>query len=609
MTEQAVQVGGRAADAARRGLLGRRRELSQLRADVGRAGLDTLSGRPSPNSRVLLVAGRPGSGRTALAEEFVRRLAPDYPGGVLRARLTAAGGEPVATEQTVRTLLRALGADAPPAGTDDDELTDTLRSELAGRRVLLLLDDVAHAEQVLDLLPDNRRCLLVAVAAGPLTGVHAVRPCAVGGLDRAASVALLGRHADSEVRLTVDPRRAEELAEACGDLPAALRLVGGWLAARPGLSVADAAARLADVPGPPDERKPDHLARAFRLVHDSLSDRAARLLRLLAMAPAGCVDAHIASALAGRPVPEAESVLEELARLGLLRTDAPGRYGVPGCLDPLVRALLEERERPREVRSARARMLERLVRRLQACRDVADPPGSPGHARHRELPAALRFRDAADACRWLQAGRPSLAAAARLAVEADGGALDTLARRLVSALARALDAHCTPQEATPELYRLHELVLQVAERTGLPRDRAAALLNLADLDAGTGRLPRALGRYRSALDAARAAADPRATARALECLGGTYAELADWDRAADWYARALSARQADGDDQAAARLHGRLGAVHERATRWDEALRAWRACAALHRRLRDRAGLERARRELARVRHRHLRNA
>jgi tetratricopeptide (TPR) repeat protein len=608
VTEQAVQAGGRAAAAAQHALLGRRRELAQLRADVERAGLDTLSGRPSPNSRVLLVAGTPGSGRSTLAGEFVRQLAADYPGGVIRARLTAAGGEPVPTEQTVRTLLRALGAAAPPPGADDDELTQALRDELAGRRVLLLLDDVGRAEQVLDLLPDNRGCLLVAVAAGPLTGVPAVRPCAVGGLDRAASVALLARHAGSEVRLTVDPRRAEELAEACGDLPAALRLVGGWLATRPGLSVADAAARLADVPGPADERKPDHLARAFRLVHDSLPERSARLLRLLALAPAGWVDAHVAAALAGWAVPDAEAALADLARLGLLRTEAPGRHSVPGCLHPLMRAQLAERERPREVQSARARMLERLVRRLQGCHGVTEPPGSPGHARHRELPPALRFGDAAEAGRWLRACRPALTAAARMAVEADGDALDTLARRLVSALARALDVHCTPQEATPELYRLHELVLRVAERAGQPRDRAAALLNLADLDAGTGRFARALSRYRAALDAAREAADARATARALECLGGSYAELADWDRAADWYARALSARQADGDDRAAARLHGRLGAVHERAARWEDAQRAWRVCAALHRRTGDQAGGERARRELARISRRNLRN-
>ncbi len=608
MTEQAVQADGRAAAAAHHALLGRRRELAQLRADVERAGLDTLSGRPSPNGRVLLVAGSPGSGRTVLAGECVRQLAANYPDGVVRARLTAAGGEPVPTEHTVRTLLCGLGAAAPPPGADDDELTEALRTELGGRRVLLLLDDVARAEQVLDLLPDNRRCLLVAVAVGPLTGVPSVRPCAVGGLDRASSVALLARHAGSDVRLTVDPRRAEELAEACGDLPAALRLVGGWLATRPGLSVADAAARLADVTGPPDERKPDHLARAFRLVHDSLPDRSAHLLRLLALAPGGHVDPHIAAALAGWAVPDAEGVLSDLVRLGLLHNDAPGRHRVPGCLDPLVRAQLAERERPGDVLLARARMLERLVRRLQSCHGVAVPPGSPGRALHRELPAALRFRDAGEAGRWLRACRAALAAAARLAVEADGGALDTLARRLVSALARALDTHCSPQEAAPELYRLHELVLRVAERAGPPRDRAAALLNLADLDAGTGRFSRALGRYRSALDAAREAADTRATARALECLGGTYAELADWDRAADWYARALSARQAGGDDRAAARLYGRLGAVHERAARWEEALRAWRACVALYRRTGDRAGLERSRRELARARHRNLRN-
>jgi NB-ARC domain-containing protein len=609
VTEQAVQAAGRTAAAAHPdALLGRRRELAQLRTDVARAGLDTLSGRPSPNSRVLLVAGRPGSGRSALAGEFVRQVAADYPGGVVRARLTAAGGAPVPTEQTVRTLLHALRAAAPPPGADDDELTDALRTELAGRRVLLLLDDVVRPEQVLDLLPDNRGCLLVAVAAGPLTGVPAVRPCAVGGLDRAAAVALLARHAGSEVRLTVDPRRAEELAEACGGLPAALRLVGGWLAARPGLSVADAVARFADVPAPPDARTPDHLARAFRLVYDALPDRAAHLLRLLALAPGGHVDGHIAAALAGWAVPDAEGVLADLARLGLLRTEAPGRHRVPGCLDPLVRSRLAEQERPREVQLARARMLERLVRRLQACHGVTGPPGSPAQARHRELPPALRFRDAAEAGRWLRVSRPALAAAARLAVDADGAALDTLARRLVSAYARALDAHCPPEEAAPEQYRLHELVLRVAERAGPPRDRAAALLNLGDLDAGAGRFTHALDRYRAALDAAREAADARATAHALECLGGTYAELADWDRAADWYGRALSARQADGDDRAAARLHGRLGAVHERADRWAEAQRAWRACAGAHRRTRDQAGEERARRELDRMRCRNLRN-
>lgn len=97
--------------------VGRRRELKELREDIARTGLDTLSGRKakSPRARVLLVAGRPGSGRTALAEAFVREVAEDYPDGVIKVRLTAPGGESVATERAIRTLLEGLGEATPPA--------------------------------------------------------------------------------------------------------------------------------------------------------------------------------------------------------------------------------------------------------------------------------------------------------------------------------------------------------------------------------------------------------------------------------------------------------------------------------------------------------------
>ncbi|MCZ9337060.1 hypothetical protein NGM37_04625, partial [Streptomyces sp. TRM76130] len=84
MTDQAVDTDGvRLSDDAAEEprFLGRTRELQALRADIERAGLDTLSGRKAPRARVLLVAGRPGSGRTALAEELVARVAADYPDG------------------------------------------------------------------------------------------------------------------------------------------------------------------------------------------------------------------------------------------------------------------------------------------------------------------------------------------------------------------------------------------------------------------------------------------------------------------------------------------------------------------------------------------------
>ncbi|GGT40846.1 AAA family ATPase [Streptomyces purpureus] len=569
---------------------GRQRELKALRADIERAGLDTLSGRKAPRARVLLIAGRPGSGRTSLAEELVASLAAKYPDGVLRARLTEPGGTPVPTERTARELLDALDI-AGPAGADGDELAEMVREALAVRRVLLLLDDAVDAAQVDPLLPENPDCLVVAVARGPLTGIPDVRPCTLGGLDPKSAIELLQSHTGS-VRITVDPQAAETLTEVCGGQPAALVLAGAWLGARPKASVADLSKRLHAQPGEP-------VARAFRLLHDSLPQPSARILRLLSLAPLGLADAHTASALAGCSVSSAQTTLDEFAALGMLRTAENGEYEVPGHIVPLLRQLVEEVERPAEVQLARARMLERTVRLLQSCRAVTEPEGSPARRRLAGLPRALRFTTPRSAAEWLRARQPVLLACARLAV-ADGE-LDTLARRLVAALVRALAAHRGTEAAAPELYGLHSLVLDVAERRGLHRERAAALLNLADLDAGTGRTEDALARYRAALDAGRAAGDPYAIGRAMESVGGSYQELGDWLRAADWYGRALAHRLARDERADQARLYGRLAAVNTYAGRYGEALRNWRAAASGHRRLADLPSYARALSEAARV--------
>ncbi|MGW1273144.1 NB-ARC domain-containing protein, partial [Streptomyces sp. NPDC002491] len=263
MTDQAVDTGGvqLSGHAGTEGhFLGRARELKELRADIERTGLDTISGRKAPRARVLLIAGRPGSGRSALAGELVRQVAGRYPDGVLRARLAEPDGTPVPVERAARELLAALDVPAPP-GADEDDLAALLRDTLAERRALLLLDDAVGAEQVDALLPDAPQCLLVAVSAGPLTGIADVRPCTLGGLDTKSALDLLTRYTGS-VRITVDPRSAERLVEACQGQPAALTLAGGWLAARPQAAVADLAKQL-HAEG--DEGAP--LSRVFRLVH------------------------------------------------------------------------------------------------------------------------------------------------------------------------------------------------------------------------------------------------------------------------------------------------------------------------------------------------------
>ncbi|MFE6848575.1 tetratricopeptide repeat protein [Streptomyces sp. NPDC057686] len=578
--------------------VGRRRELKELREDIARTGLDTLSGRKakSPRARVLLIAGRPGSGRTALAEALVREVAEDYPDGVVKVRLTAPGGETVATERAIRTLLEALGEATPP-GAAEDELSSALRTALAGRRTILLVDDAADPYQVDALLPDTPECLVVITAEGPLTGIPDVRPCTLGGLDTPSGVQMLAQRI-GDTRITVDPRAAEALAEECGGQPAALALVGGWLAAHPKASVSDVAKQLHDMP--PGTSGP--LGRGFRLVYESLPQPAQRTLRLLPLAPAGILDSHTASALAGCSVAAAQSTLEDFAGLGLVRHAPGGLFLLPGCLAPLLRALLETKERAAEVQLARARMLERTVRLLHSCRVMAEPDDeTAGDVREKldGLPRALRFPDRRAAATWLDTRLPALSAAAALAV-ADGG-LDTLARRLVAALVRALAEHRGTAAAAPELYGLHRLVLDVAERRNLHREQAAALLNLADLDAETGRTHEALERYRAALDAGRAANDPYATGRAMESVGGAYQELADWHRAADWFGRALSQALARGERADEARLYGRLGNVHTYAGRYGDALRSWRTAAAGYRKLADVPGQAKALSEMARI--------
>ncbi len=235
MTDQVVGTSGPQAPGAspssgapRPAFFGRGRELKELRAEIDRAGLDTIAGRGAPRPRFLLIAGAPGSGRTALAGHLAASLADRYPDGVLSARLTAVDGTALTEGEAARLLLDGLGARTVP-GASDDDLTHALRQELAGRRLLVLLDDAASAEQVDPLMPEGEgaaHLLFVAVSRGPLTGLTGVRPCALGGLDVPDAHALLESWA-GEVRLTVDPRAADSLIERCGAQPAALVLAGG----------------------------------------------------------------------------------------------------------------------------------------------------------------------------------------------------------------------------------------------------------------------------------------------------------------------------------------------------------------------------------------------
>ncbi|MEU8924678.1 tetratricopeptide repeat protein [Kitasatospora sp. NPDC048545] len=677
--------------------VGRRAELAALRAAAARP----ASGR----CPVLVLAGRPGSGRTTLAARFARTVAADYPDGVLFARLSAPDGGRVPPARAARLLLEQLDPDSavPLPGAVEDGRDEpgcvALREALAGLRVLLVLDDVRDAGQVWPLLADEPGCLVLATTAGPLTGIEDIDPVILGGLDRTASGELLADLVGG-TRISCDPVGAADLAEACAARPAALRLMAGWLRGNAKTAVTDAARELtrvvgegtapaaggasgtkgavtdasngtskgmskdglkkgteasavgraapsakpskdapgktreqapgnvsrntsrgvpADAPGSAPEKKgeergtapgvesagdpaawvkpgpepaepvpvPDNdpLLGAFTLLYRGLPAAQARMLRTLTLAPAQTADPRTASALVGCPVPDAAATLAALAEWELLGEEAPTadgtpRYRVPGRLYPRLVRLREQEDRPAETELARARLLERLVRLTEAARAQLDPSDTPAPD---PLPAVLRLRSAEHARGWLLGERELLLGAVADAI--GQGDLDGSAGRLVTALLRALPL--TGVAAPADLYRLHELVLTVAERNGRPRRASAALLNLGDLQVSAGRWEQAAMHYRAALEHARKADDEPLCARALEGAAGCHRALGDAVRAADWYGRALGLRQSLGDHAAEARLLTRVAEAHTAQRRFDEADREYRAALAVLRRLGD----------------------
>jgi DNA-binding SARP family transcriptional activator len=197
---------------------------------------------------VVAVSGAAGVGKTALAMHWAHHALSRYPDGCLYVDLRGYGPEePVDPAEVLAMFLRSLGHGAVPAGRA--ERAAAYRTLLAGRRVLIVLDDARSAEQVRPLLPGSAGCAVLVTSRDALAGLVARDGAArvrVGLLPMVDCVALLraliGPGVDAE------PATATDLAEHCARLPLALRLAAELAAARPAGTVADLAAMLRDVP-------------------------------------------------------------------------------------------------------------------------------------------------------------------------------------------------------------------------------------------------------------------------------------------------------------------------------------------------------------------------
>ncbi|WP_168801718.1 ATP-binding protein [Glycomyces buryatensis] len=305
------------------------RELPMaLAAFTGREGqLDALFAAVDDGAAVITVHGMAGVGKTSLAVRVAHALAPRYPDGQLFVDLhgfTHSTGPRPSIESVLTRVLRSLGLSDRPLPADIDELTARYRSAIADRRILLVLDNAASAEQVDALLPGTPGSLILATSRrdlSSLTGAYSVplEPPPVREAAAMLSAAVAGRVTEAE---------AVAVAERCGRLPLALGLAAARLRSRPLWRVEDLLKRLVDEGRLFEEFDLGHrgVAGALHASYLELDTDHRRMLRRLGLVPGDDLDVHAAAALCEVSEERAAPMLESLVDVHLAETRSPGRY-------------------------------------------------------------------------------------------------------------------------------------------------------------------------------------------------------------------------------------------------------------------------------------------
>ncbi|WP_031076362.1 AfsR/SARP family transcriptional regulator [Streptomyces sp. NRRL WC-3742] len=310
---------------------GRTGQLAFLAARLG----------PSPEAPVTVVTGPAGSGKSALAVRAAQLAREDFPDGQLHADLHGREARPKSPAEVLGWFLHALGAGPREIPDGLDERAQLFRSRLAGRRMLLLLDDAADDRQVRPLLPGTGHCRTLVTSRDQLAALEAARPLLLGPLDFPDAYQLLSAVAGPD-RVAADPASAARIVELCDRLPLALRIAAARLAAHPHWSPAALADRLT-----PEERRLDELRlgaldvrRSLHPSHHALDPAAREALHRLALAGPTAFTAREASEVLLVGVREAEAVLESLAEARLMTV---GEEPFPRFrLSPLVRLFVNE---------------------------------------------------------------------------------------------------------------------------------------------------------------------------------------------------------------------------------------------------------------------------
>jgi tetratricopeptide (TPR) repeat protein/transcriptional regulator with XRE-family HTH domain len=618
------------------GFTGRSAELKTL------AGLLERDGSPPGTMLISAIGGTAGVGKTALAVHWAHQAADRFPDGQLYVNLRGYDpDQPMPAADALAGFLRALGVAAKDIPADTDERAARYRSLLAGRRVLVLLDNAGSAEQVRPLLPASPDCVALVTSRDALAGLVARDGARRLDLD-------LLSPADADMLLTTligdraaaDPAATAALAARCARLPLALRVAAELAAARPSAAMAVLAGELAD-----EQRRLDLLdaggdprtaVRAvFSWSYRQLDPDAARAFRLAGLHPVPEFGGRAAAALTGIEPAHAHRQLDVLARAHLIHVTAPSRYDLHDLLRGYARELAASEDGEYESRAALTRLFDHYLHTAATAMDVLFPAESGRRPRIAEPATPAPPLADADAARaWLDLHRDTLVA---VVTHAAAHGWPDHAVRMSATLFRYLDigghfaeavvVHAEASRAAPQtgdlvaeaatLNRLgisqwrnesyEESAVHLHQALALYRDtsdrrgEASTLTNLASLEMSRGHYQQAAGHLQEALTLSRNIGDRFGEAHAVGAIGAVELRRGHYERAADLARQALDLCREIGDRAAEVTALTRLGSAEIGLGLYDQATEHQQQALGLYRETGDRYGMANALSNLATV--------
>jgi len=602
------------------GFTGRSRELRALSALRQRAGRPVL---------ITAIGGTAGVGKTALAVHWARQRAVRFPDGQLYLNLRGFGpAAPVDPAEALRSLLDALQVPAAQIPATLEGRQALYRSQLAGKKVLILLDNARDPGQVRPLLPTTSTALVLVTSRNELTGLIAAdgaQPLTIDVLTFAEAREMLMQRLTPS-RVTAEPEAAAELIRLCARLPLALAITAARAASRPSFTLASLAAELRDTRSRLDALSTGEDitdARAvFSWSYQQLAPATARMFRLLGLHPGPDITVAAAASLAGVAPSQTQRLLRELTRCHLLAEDTPGRY----TLHDLLRAYATEQAETEDSDTGRSVAIRRLVDHyLHTARAAAllfNPTREPVRLAEPQpgvTPEPLAgAREAHD---WFEAERLVLESMVSLAAQAE---LDACAWQLSWAIAEFLDrrgywpewnvlqrtALAAAERLNDELGQAtaHRLVAHICSRFGdyeqsrihlteslrLYRQlgdhagQARVHQNLSFACERQGRYADVLAHAEQALDLYEAAGNRPGRADALNDVGWGHALLGDYQRARTFCQQALAANRELGNRGGEAAAWDSVGYAEHQLGRLAEATACYRNSLRLFRQLGDR---------------------